>query len=63
MNETQIQAQIDTLVEQRNSAMNAVVNMAGELAVAKAQIKKLTAELEAASALIADNAEVVESAQ
>lgn len=59
MNETQIQAQIDTLLEQRNTAMNTVVNMAGQLAVANAKVKELTAQLEAATALISDNAEEV----
>lgn len=43
MNETQIRAQIDILVEQRNNALNALVNMAGELAVARARIAELEA--------------------
>ena len=54
MNETQINAQFLVLVEQRNAALNTVVNLSGELAVLKAQVKDLTAQLEAATALVAD---------
>lgn len=47
MNETQIQAQINALVDQRNAALNTVVNMAGEIAVLQAKVKELEGKLEA----------------
>lgn len=47
MNEAQIRAQFDMLIEQRNTAQNQVVNMAGEIALLKQK-------LEAATALLSD---------
>lgn len=48
MNETQINAQFNALAEQRNSALNSIVNMAGELAVLKDKVAALEKQLEAA---------------
>lgn len=62
MHEIQIQAQFEVLVEQRNAALNQVVNLRGELAVAAAQIRKLTADLEAATSLVSEIAEEVKNA-
>lgn len=61
MNETQINAQFLALVEQRNDALNRVVNLSGDVAILKEQVKSLAAELDSAKALVADNAEVVEA--
>lgn len=47
MDEVQITAQIAALVEQRNAAMNQVVNLTGALAVANAKINALTVQVEA----------------
>jgi hypothetical protein len=58
VNETQINAQFNMLVEQRNAALNSVVNMAGELAVLKEKVLGLEKQLEAATALVADSATV-----
>ena len=52
MNETQINAQFNALVEQRNSALNSVVNMVGELAVLKDKVAALEKQLEVATALV-----------
>jgi hypothetical protein len=60
MNETQINAQFAALVDQRNAAQNNSVNLIGELAVANAKIKELEKQLEAATALVSDNATEVE---
>ena len=60
MNETQVNAQFAALVEQRNNALNQVVNMAGALAEAGSKIKELTAQLEAATAIIEEEATIVE---
>ena len=60
MNETQINAQFNALVEQRNAALNSVVNMAGELAVLKDKMVELEKKLEAATALVSESATVVE---
>lgn len=59
MNETQINAQFNSLIEQRNAALNSVVNMAGELAVLKEQVIKLEKQLEAATSLISESSDVV----
>ena len=48
VNETQINAQFNALAEQRNSALNSIVNMAGELAVLKDKVAALEKQLEAA---------------
>lgn len=56
MNEIQIQAQINALVEQRNTALNAWVNLTGEMAVARAKIADMEKQLEFASALVSDTA-------
>ena len=61
MNETAITAQFALLCDQRNAALNSAVNLAGELATAKASIAALTAQLEAATSLISDNATEVEN--
>ena len=61
LNEIQVNAQFAALVDQRNAALNTVVNLSGELAVAKAEIADLTAKLEAATTLIGENATVVEN--
>lgn len=61
MNETQINAQFAALVEQRNAALNTVVNLSGEIAVLKAQVKDLTDKLEAATSLISETATIVEN--
>lgn len=45
MNEKQINAQFTALVEQRNVALNTVVNVSGELAVAKETIEVLQAQV------------------
>jgi hypothetical protein len=58
MNETQINAQFNVLVEQRNSALNSIVNMAGELAVLKDKVTSLEKQLEAATALVSESAAV-----
>ncbi len=58
MDSIQINAQFAALVEQRNEALNTSVNLAGELAVLNAKVKELTVQLEAATALISDNATV-----
>ena len=58
MNETQINAQFNALVEQRNSALNSVVNMVGEMAVLKDKVSLLEKQLEAATALVSDSATV-----
>lgn len=60
MDTVQINAQFAALVEQRNAALNTVVNLSGEIAVLKAQVKDLTDKLEAATSLISDNATIVE---
>jgi peptidoglycan hydrolase CwlO-like protein len=60
MNETQVQAQINALVNQRNAALNDAVNLAGANAVLEAKVEELTKALAATTALIADNATVVE---
>jgi hypothetical protein len=52
VNETQINAQFNALVEQRNSALNSVVNMVGELAVLKDKVAALEKQLEVATALV-----------
>lgn len=41
MNQIQVQAQIDALVDQRNAALNTVVNLQGEIALLKAEIAEL----------------------
>ena len=41
INEVQVQAQINALVEQRNAAMNQAVNQAGEIALLKGAIAEL----------------------
>lgn len=58
MNETQINAQFNMLVEQRNAALNSVVNMAGELAVLKEKVTSLEKQLEAATALVSESATI-----
>lgn len=60
MNEAQINAQFAALIEQRNSAQNQIVNMAGQSAIDKARIAELENALDAAQALVAEKAEVVE---
>lgn len=50
MNEIQITAQIAALVEQRNAALNQVVNLTGALAVANGRVNDLTLQVEALSA-------------
>ena len=60
MNEQAINAQFAMLMDQRNSAMNQVVNLAGQAAIDKARIAELEKALEAAQALVAEKAEVVE---
>lgn len=45
MNETELNAKFAALCMQRNEAQNAVVNLAGSLAVAQARIKELEAEM------------------
>jgi hypothetical protein len=45
MNETEINAKFGVLIEQRNSALNQVVNLYGELSVANEKIKELTAQI------------------
>jgi len=47
MNEVQIQAQINALVDQRNAALNTVVNLNGENAVLQAKVKELEGKLAA----------------
>ena len=59
MNEIATNAQLAALCEQRNAALNAVVVVTSQLAVAHEQIKGLTAQLEAATALVAATSEVV----
>lgn len=61
MNETAINAQFAMLMEQRNSAQNQIVNMTGQAAIDKARIAELEKALEAAQALVAEKAEVVEA--
>lgn len=56
MNEKQINAMLAQLSEQRNAALNDCVNLAGQLAIAKEQIATLTAERDAATALVSDSA-------
>ena len=56
MNEIQINAQFNALIEQRNSALNSVVNMTGELALLKSEVADLKKQLEAATALVAESA-------
>lgn len=63
MNETAINAQFAMLMDQRNSAMNQVVNLTGQAAIDKARIAELEAALEAAQALVAEKAEVVDAAK
>jgi len=46
------------LVEQRNAALNSVVNMAGELAVLKEKVTSLEKQLEAATALVSESATI-----
>ena len=41
MNEIDINAKFNALLEQRNNALNHVVNLMGEIAVLKAKIKEL----------------------
>lgn len=41
MNELEINAKFNALIDQRNNAMNQVVNLLGELAVAQAKINAL----------------------
>lgn len=62
MNQIQIQAQFDALVEQRNAALNSAVNLIGELAVAKDEIANLKKQLEAATAIISETTEEVTNA-
>ncbi len=47
MNETLINTKFAALVEQRNQALNIVVNLSGDLAVALEKIKALEAKLAA----------------
>lgn len=54
MNEAQVNAQFAALVEQRNNALNQVVNLAGEIAVLKQK-------LEAATALVSENTTEMEN--
>lgn len=63
MNEQAINAQFAMLMDQRNSAMNQVVNLTGQAAIDKARIAELEKALEAAQALVAQNAEVVDAPQ
>lgn len=60
MNEIQINAQFSALVEQRNAALNSVVNMAGELAVLKDKVAELEKKLDVATALVSDSATAME---
>jgi hypothetical protein len=46
MNETQIAAQINMLVQQRDNALNTCVNLAGDLAALEAVNKDLQAQIE-----------------
>lgn len=62
-NETRINAMLAALTAQRDSASNISASLSGELAVANARIKELTDQLDAATALIAANAEVVPKAE
>lgn len=61
MNETQVNAQFAALCDQRNAAQNALVNMSGDLAVARGEIEILKNQLEAATALVAEKATVVDA--
>jgi hypothetical protein len=54
MNEVAAQAQINALIEQRNAALNTVVNLMGELAVSKHMIDELTQQLEGATTLFTE---------
>ena len=54
MNEIQINAQFNALVDQRNAALNSVVNMAGELAVLKDKVSDLEKQLELATVPISE---------
>lgn len=58
MNEKQINAMLAQLSDQRNAALNDCVNLAGQLAIANEQIASLTAERDAALALVSDTATV-----
>lgn len=61
MNEQAINAQFAMLADQRNNAMNQVVNLAGQAAIDKARIAELEKALEADQSLISDTAEAIES--
>ncbi len=45
MNEKQIQAQINMLVQQRDNALNMCVNLSGDLALANDKIAELEAKV------------------
>ena len=61
MNETAINAQFAMLMDQRNGAMNQIVNLTGQAAIDKARITELEKSLEAATDLLAEKAAVVEA--
>jgi len=52
MNEKQIQAQINMLVQQRDNALNMCVNLSGELAVASETIADMAAQIEMLKAIV-----------
>jgi len=60
MDENRINALLAALSEQRNAALNQVVELSASLAVVKNEVEQLKKELEAATAILADSATVVE---
>lgn len=56
MNERQVQAQINILIQQRDNALNTCVNLNGELAVKDQIIEDLQAQVAMLTALVEGNA-------
>lgn len=52
LNQTRIAAQIEALCNQRNAALNEVVNLAGNMAIANERINELESQLALAQAII-----------
>ena len=56
MNERQVQAQINMLIQQRDNALNTCANLNGELAIKEQIIEDLQAQVAMLTALVEGNA-------
>ena len=52
MNERQVQAQINVLIQQRDNALNTCVNLNGEVAIRDQQIEDLQAQVATLAAIV-----------